>query len=43
MPVKKYGRALINVSYGDGKSFNVGQTKIDAVLSAKAEIEEAVA
>jgi len=41
--VEKYGRELTNISYGDGKSFNVGLVKIEAVLAAKKLIVKAVA
>ena len=41
--VVKHGRDLNRVEYGDGKSFLVGQIKIDAVVTAKKMIEKAVA
>ena len=41
--VKKHGRDLFKIQYGDGKSFNVGQTKIDAVVAARKFVEKAIA
>lgn len=40
---EKYGRTLNRVSYGDGKSFLVGDSKVEAVTKNKADIEKAIA
>lgn len=39
----KHGRDLIRIKYGNGKSFLVGNTKIDAVVDAEKLIEKAIA
>ncbi len=41
--VTKYGRELFSIDYGNGKSFKVGQTKIEAVIDVREEIEKAIA
>lgn len=41
--VRKYGRDLYKVGYGDGKSFTVGQVKIEAVLDNAELIEKEIA
>lgn len=42
-PVQKHGRELFKISYGDGKSFTVGQVKIESVLNNAKFIEKAIA
>ena len=39
----KHGRELNRIQYGDGKSFLVGDVKVEAVVKAKKLIEKAVA
>jgi len=41
--VTKYGRDLLEIQYGNGKSFTVGITKIDAVVDAEKLIDKAIA
>lgn len=41
--VNKYGRELFKVDYGNGKSFTVGQNKMEIVLDNVSTIEEAIA
>ena len=39
----KHGRELNRIPYGDGKSFLVGDVKVDVVVKARKLIEKAVA
>ncbi len=42
-PIKKHGRDLFKIDYGNGKSFTVGQAKIEAVLDAEKFINKEIA
>lgn len=41
-PIKKHGRDMFKVLYPDGKSFVIGENKINKVLDAEAEILQAL-